>query len=250
MARFPGYLLPILLLLALSAPPALAETYFIYDDYGDTWQDANKTAANTEDDFMCWAAAASNILAWGNWGTADYNTADQIFQHIQDHWTDSGGIMSWAWQWWFNGTRRPISYGSYTNVPGGGNFYPDLDFSDYYTLATEDNVLSGIDTLLHQGIGVCLGIRQSEGASSHAVTCWGYSSDTVGYTSLHLTDSDDGYLGLQEYPVSLLDGFWYLRGSYSGWRIKRVEGLGPLSSNDPSPLLGYPLGRGFFPCFC
>ncbi|MHC4863454.1 MAG: hypothetical protein ACYTEX_05205 [Planctomycetota bacterium] len=30
----------------------------------------------------------------------------QMFGHFQDHWTDQGGLMEYAWQWWFDGTYR------------------------------------------------------------------------------------------------------------------------------------------------
>ncbi len=50
------------------AAPVWSSTYYIYNQWGGTWHDANKTGV--DDSLMCWAASASNILDWGNWDTA------------------------------------------------------------------------------------------------------------------------------------------------------------------------------------
>jgi hypothetical protein len=227
MKRISGLLLALLVAVALAgAAPAWSATYFIYDTYGGTWQDANKTAANTEDDYMCWAAAASNVLAWGQWTTPVYQTTMQIFQHFQDHWTDNTGYMSWAWKWWFNGSPPPYTFASYPDVPGGGNFFPTLNFSSYYSSASGGNIMSTIDTLLHNGRGVGLIISKS-GSLAHAVTVWGFSYSAPGaYTSIFITDSDDNVLALREYPLIWQSTAWYLGGSYSGWKVGGVQALG------------------------
>jgi hypothetical protein len=249
MKRVSGIFLTLVLsALLLSAAPAWCESYFIYDQYGGTWHDANKTAANTEDDLMCWAAAASNILSWGQWDTPLYETASQMFQHFQDHWTDNTGYMSWAWKWWFNGSPPPYTFASYPDVPGGGNFFPSLNFTDYYTYASGGNIMSVIDSLLHQGKGVTL-VISGGGAYSHAVTAWGFSYvDPGAYTSIFLTDSDDNFLGLREYPLVWENNAWYLGGAYSGWKIGGIQALGyspsyyepldpgPIQSGDTSPV--------------
>lgn len=239
MRRFFSYLLVMMLSVLLAgAAPALADNYFIYDTYGGTWHDANKTAANTEDDLMCWAATASNILSWGKWSTPLYETASAMFQHFQDHWTDNTGYMSWAWKWWLNGSPPPYTFASYPDVPGGGNFFPSVDITNYYTSASGGNVMSTIDSLFHQGKGVGLIISKSGAAYSHAVTAWGYSYTAPGaYSSIFLTDSDDGVLGLREYPLICQNDLWYLGGSYSGWQISAIQALGlnsPLDTPDIS----------------
>ncbi len=76
----------------------VSATYIGYD----TWYDANKSPYNSEDDLMCWAAAASNILYWGNWNTPAYPSEDTVWKHFQDHWTDKGSIMEFGWDWWLN----------------------------------------------------------------------------------------------------------------------------------------------------
>lgn len=228
------------LILALTAP-ALADSYFIYNQYGGTWQDANKTYQ--DDSLMCWAATASNILAYGGWGTSHYNTGPTIFQEIVAHWTNNSGYMSWAWNWWFNGSDPPNYFVSYPDVPGGGNYYPTLNFSNYFTgvSSISGNIMAAIDLALHQGKGV--GMIVGSGSNSHAVTVWGYSYDAPRYyTRIFITDSDDGFYGLREYPLIYQNSAWYLGGSYAGWKINAIQALGyyPTSStsNPVIPLAG------------
>ena len=66
------------------------KSYLITYKWGGAWQDAEKSPINSEDDLMCWAAAAANILYWTGWGNVldgIMHTVDQIFQYFQDHWT-------------------------------------------------------------------------------------------------------------------------------------------------------------------
>lgn len=233
MKRFSGFLFMILVLLA-AASPARSESYFLYDQYGGTWQDANKTAANTEDDLMCWAAAASNVLAWGKWVTSAYNTGPAIFQYFTEHWTDNAGYMYWAYNWWLNGTPPPTTAYSYPDVPGG-NFFPTHSAGNYVTNVWSGNMMSSADSLLHSGKGVTMTIRNSRGGA-HAVTLWGFSYSAPGaYTSAFITDSDDGYYGLREYSLIYQNDTWYL-GDYfgGGWYISDLEAMGLYSDSGTS----------------
>jgi hypothetical protein len=222
--RILGYLSMTVLLVLVLAAPALSSSYFIYDQFGGTWHDANKTAS-PNDNQMCWAAAAANILDWGKWDAASYNTETSIFQYFVDHWTDKAGYMSWAWNWWFTGTPPPVTTYAYPDVPGG-NFFPSEIFKNYYSYASMGNLMKTVDTMLHQGKGVTLTISRS-GASSHAVTAWGYSTSATGdYSSIYITDSDDGVVGLRNYPLIYQSNAWYLGGGYSGWKISNIQALG------------------------
>jgi hypothetical protein len=219
------------LLVTVTALPCWASSvYLVYDQWGGSWQDANKTVANTEDDLMCWAAAASNVLAWGHWGTPTYNTADQIFTHFQNHWTDNGGYSWWGYQWWIDGSPPPYSSpsASYIDVPGGGNFYPQLNFSNYYVGSSTGNLLSGIDGLMHQGYGVAL-IISNGGGTLHGITAWGFEYDNSGgsvvYQGIYVTDSDDAQTALVEYPLIWQNDQWYLGGGYAGWQLGGFMGL-------------------------
>ncbi len=129
----------VLMLAGFSVQPVFASTtYFIYDAYGGTWSDADKTSSNTDDDLMCWAAAASNVLAWSGWGDT-VGDADDIFSYFQTYWSDDGGNSYYGWYWWFTG--RNLTQGDYyddlgwsqVEKSGGGDFYTFGDFAlNYY----------------------------------------------------------------------------------------------------------------------
>jgi hypothetical protein len=223
--RILGYLSMTVLLVLVLAAPALSSSYFIYDQYGGTWHDANKTAS-PNDDLMCWAATASNILDWGHWGASGYNTETKIFQYLVDHWTNNVGYMGWAWKWWFNGSPPSNTNYAYPDVPGG-KFYPSVNFNSYYSAPVFGDPMKLIDSLLHQGKGVGMVITGSQGGYSHAVTVWGFSTNASGtYTNIYITDSDDGVLGLRNYPLIWQNNAWYLGGGYSNWRIGIIQALG------------------------
>jgi hypothetical protein len=241
--RILGYLSMTVLLVLVLAAPALSSSYFIYEQYGGTWHDANKTAS-PNDDLMCWAAAASNILSWGNWGASGYNTETSIFQYLVDHWTNKTGYPTWAWSWWFNGSPPAVTTYAYPDVPGG-DFYPTLNIKNYLTAAAGGNIMNTINTYLHQGKGV--GMVISKGSTSHAVTVWGYSTTNTGtYSNIYITDSDDGTVGLVNYPLIWQNNAWYMGGGYTGWRIGTVQALGYLTNPGDLNLgaLNNPAGAG------
>lgn len=195
------------------------------DYYGyDEWYDANKVWDGS-DESMCWAAAASNILSWGGWGTSSFGTEDEIFQNFKDHWTNEGGLMEYGWDWWLNGTNPPNWDGwSQVDVEGGGNHWPEYSFSNsYYENWNAKESMSAIDEYLHAGYGVTLAIYRPNGG--HALTVWGYEWDNTGYNGIYVTDSDDDISQRIYCSVSRRGQRWYLGDDYSGWYIGGVEAL-------------------------
>ncbi|MCG2683351.1 MAG: GEVED domain-containing protein, partial [Planctomycetales bacterium] len=210
------------------------DSYLITEDpqWDGVWYDAEKVPPDsaappgTGDDFLCWAAAASNILAWSGWGLVEgMYDADQVFQYFQDHWTDEGGWPEAGWEWWFTGFNPTSGWGgAEVDVPGGG-FFRDLDFPSY--LRTESNdalVLGAIDEFLHDGYGCTLGVFSDFGMA-HAITVWGFNydeSDPDHYVGIWVTDSDDDkYLAVApdrlryfEVEWSQADGRWYMQDYY------------------------------------
>src|SRR4030042_689174 len=90
--------LALFILLVVLNGAAWGYSYYGYSQWGGTWHDANKNIDDlAHDSPMCWAAAASDILAWGNWGTAAHGTETQIFQNFKDHWTNAGSLMNYGW---------------------------------------------------------------------------------------------------------------------------------------------------------
>jgi hypothetical protein len=215
--------------------------------YGAGWFDANKTWSNTNDDLMCWAAATSNILAWGNWnyGMPAFSTEDAIFQHYQNYWSDQGGIMEFGWSWWIDGVNPAQGWPDWSQVDVSGGvpangFWPQYNFYNYYYRTWQDDLaISAIDSYLHAGYGTTIGIYTDTGGG-HALTIWGYEYDDItgAYTGLIFSDSDDynsddgsvKYLWLMSLDYS--SGRWYLGGS--SWYIGEVQAL----SANPIPAPG------------
>jgi hypothetical protein len=246
------YLLLVVLLFG-SAGSAFGSTYFGYNDFGGYWHDAEKTLSNTDDDLMCWAATTSNMLAYTGWGSpvgTGFSNEDDMFAYFQNHWTDAGGNMYYGVNWWFDGINDSQGWSGWSqvDVPGGG-FYPDDDFSDYYTWSSDDSAaLSLIDTYLHQGRGVGLTVI---GPGAHAITAWGYEYDAFGnYLGIYVTDSDNSKytnfpLDIMSYYAVSYDaatGDWFLQNFYGSdsWYISEVHGLARRPGNPvpiPSTLL-------------
>lgn len=235
--------LAVFLALLASSSLARATSYHVYDQWGGTWHDANKTWSG--DGNLCWAAAASNILDWAGWGTSAYNTETQIFNYFKAHWTNDGSLPEYGWNWWLTGTLPPGGTGwegwSQVKVSGGG-FWSGVDFSGVYHEAWSGNLLTAVDSFFDSGYGVTLAIYKPKGGGEyygHALTCWGYDyTDQNGYTGIYFTDSDDGVTALMHYSVSYSDGDYYLTG-YSGgsWFIGGVEALAQNPVPLPAPLL-------------
>ena len=239
----------IVLLLAVSGSVVAAPTdYFLWDDWGGTWADAEKTIANTEDDLMCWAASASNVLEWTGWhGAGSLTNADAMFGYFCDHWTDLGGMTSFGWEWWLTGVNPSAGWPGWSqvDVPGGG-FYPTVNFNDYFHQTwTSPMAMSAIDTYLHAGYGPGLAVYDG----GHAITVWGFQYDpdiTDYYTGVWVTDSDDDKNNppypntLRYYDVSLSGGHWYLQEFYgtSIWSIEGVMALEPNPGIAPIPAPG------------
>jgi len=73
--RIPMIALSILLVGLTGGAWAGSETWFLDGVTFDSgWRDVNKSQTDDDDDYLCWAAAASNILDWGGWH-ASFSTA-------------------------------------------------------------------------------------------------------------------------------------------------------------------------------
>jgi hypothetical protein len=260
MVRISGWVL-FFALSSLFTPATLpASYYFGFEDIGGHWYDAEKSANNSEDDQLCWAATTSNMLAYTGWGfptNTGFTDADDIFSYFQQHWSDEGGNMYYGTQWWFDGIDHSQQGRSWSRVdhPGGG-FYSSDYFDKYYSWNSDDaTLMKTADDFLHAGDGVGLSLTKGKDGGGHAISLWGYEfSETKNdYAGIYVTDSDDGkHLDSASdnpvyYEVEFQNTAWYLQDFYgsSEWHITEVHGLAQMpSAAVPIPSTCLLLGTG------
>jgi hypothetical protein len=232
----------VIIVLGITTSTALGDatptgvSYLMHENWGGSWTDAEKTSGNSEDDNMCWAAAASNVLDWTGWGRVDGMTnTDNIFGYFQDHWTDQGGQMGYGWQWWLSGYNPSNGWSGWSQVDvAGGGFHPTQNFSSiYHRTSNTYSTMGAVDTYLRAGYGTTLAIY---GRGGHAITAWGFTHDAdnpSSYNGVYITDSDD-YKNhpaapdrLRYYEVEHIDGKWFLQNYFGSdaWYIGGVYGL-------------------------
>lgn len=241
-----GRKIPFLLLATLlgvgmllgSVEPVAAEDYKLCGDVDNPCPDVSQGET-----YRCWAAAASNALFWTEWkGTL--SSGDDIFKEFKNNWTgdseeNSGGLMGYGWDWWFNGKdnmEQSLPNGpEWSKVTGGGGYYlndQDTHFLAYYCYWGGWNTMPALQLYLRSGYGVTITAYPGHGELGHAFAVWGYiGNDNGNITHLWLTDSDDDPdQGLFKMPVTLGKGEdhiqWYLDSEpYKGWYIGGVMAL-------------------------
>ena len=215
------------LLLAFSISSGLFSGTVMFEGTyaGDTRYDANKLY-DGNDNNLCWAAAASNVIKYwqdtyvrygytlpegiptGN-ATDRYNS--DIFEIFVDNWENKGGLSCIAIQWWFDGDVEALieatasQDGSTLKAGSQAGAYwagvlPSLE--EYWTftnlLADEDfsnrdEIKAIIDlAITYSPSPLTAGILTDSGGA-HAITIWGYEYNdlTSELTGFWITDSDD-----------------------------------------------------------
>lgn len=214
--------------LCLTATLAFAEEYWasgVSESGG--WYDVNKTW--DVDENMCYAASASNLVAWWQNGRFESGlplpsgvptAAEAIWGKYKSACIrpDEGGLTIGAINWWLSGTYLPSSPTDLersateydedaviTLKPFSGYYYDQYSLTqdkleDFFDLYAYDG--NGEDDtrlydrvfadLLEDGAGVSLALLSDVGDLGHAVTLWGaeYADDGV-LSRIWLTDSDD-----------------------------------------------------------
>ena len=212
------------------------------------WYDAEKqspsdggnipdTGALDDDDLLCWAGSASDILMWSGWD-AGYANEDDVFEFfIDEDPVDWGGWMEYAWQFWFDGTQtqfayyNPFPYVDYaTHFEGSthtGYYSTALYNANYVEYMDDPDVMARSESLLLDNYGVGFGIFNDAETVGHAITLWGIDKDDQGnYVGVWVTDSDNDKGGsdrrladntLDYYTVSWASGMyneWYFDNFY------------------------------------
>jgi len=223
-------------------PVTPAREYRVDLRHGGTWRDAEKSHDDKDDDWLCWAAAAANVLAWGDWGKG-HRDEDEILDYYSRHWEDKpDGSPRQAWRWWFSGQES--DKGARVQKPGGG-FWKGFEFPEDEWRNQAGALFRGIGkghlrrdpyalkNVLDEGYGVAIQIvRPMEGGKtdSHVVTLWGYRyTESQPFLGILITDSDDDKDSpksvqaenrLRYYPVQMkADGVWWFKYKGNDWKI-------------------------------
>lgn len=189
------------------------DAYYLKWSEGCGWYDCNKSWANDEN--MCWAAAASNMLHWWtaeNAGyikkyDAKYGLSEQyprpsfefstdgkspIFQLFVDNFLNNGSATFYGTDWFLTGKSGWAKTEQYQKFPG---FFHEALGSRQVTrrenLLTKGKFNRLIKEAFQNGMAVGFDISYS-GGGLHALTLWGAEFDEEGYVShIYYTDSDD-----------------------------------------------------------
>lgn len=104
-----------------------------YDGYyyqSESVIDAEKCTAITQDDMMCWAGTAANMLYYTGWDLLDTASEDSVFSVFIDHFTLGelyGGNPYYGIKWFFTGNYTPASWSEWDQpISNSGGYYSDF----------------------------------------------------------------------------------------------------------------------------
>jgi hypothetical protein len=237
---------------------ATGSSIMLHENHGGFWADAEKVPgddglgnpapdnAGEEDDYLCWAATASNMLEWTGWGVAGGMTEnDEFLDYYEDHVTDWGSLIEYGIEWWFNGNLPCPDHTKWSQEDVDVDGFSTHTWSTYTKLsAGGDDILPDIRNWITSGYAVGLSIYPTSGPGGHAITCWGVNVDT---SKDPLTEWDDHHLGiwvtdsdshkgmadapdvLRYYEVEwdAVNSWWWMPNYGGGWKISGAVGLEP-----------------------
>ena len=158
------------------------------------------------DDYLCWAATASNIIHYTGWGKkAGFEDEDEIFSYFVENFIDDGFVTEDGVSWFFSGTTgdKDGNNSRLKNYPGSGGLLKGYNYTDACEYVNVDHewkyAMPKMLDSLKNGCGVGLGITWDVEYASigHAITLWGMVIDKdqapdkkEHWAGLIVTDSD------------------------------------------------------------
>ena len=161
--------------------------------------DVEKTWYGDDDDLMCVAATASNMLVGSGWAAqAGFTNSDDVFEKVLEAFPNRGTDKATVFSWFFSGVAENWEYDS----PGFGGYFPQYDCFDMIKGYDFDEETEAIYNRLREGYTAELSLdlyRFEDHAlfGQHAVTLWGFVTDPnypadskEHYKYIFVTDSD------------------------------------------------------------
>jgi len=229
------------------------------DSYPDYFRDAEKNKFAADDPY-CWAASASNVLAWTGWD-AGFSDEDAIFSNYQTNWTAAGSWARFGWEWWFTGSVTSDTAWNFSQTDGwstytgGGGYYSQAQYNTNVMLwedlsatpdlsVADDKIMEFIDGNYATGLSILRYLPT--GNKGHGITLWGYRYDdeTGDIIGIHVSDSDSresewppgtplNDLDYYDLTFNTTYNCWYLSGytDYDWW----ISSMGGLLPYDEEP---------------
>lgn len=256
----------VMLCLLMSVEPLQAVTLWAAGVSGEAgWYDFNKTfkRGDSGDDLLCWAVAASNLLAW--WQDQNAKrvpqgtpTGEKVWATFQEAFENEGSDPDQGIRWWFSGQYEQQN-------PGGGlrcaavrdaslgGFYraagpapEQLLYNGRGPVVTADSLTAVLLRGFGRGDAFWLGAscRWPDGRRfMHSINVWGIDVETapegqLQITAIYMCDSDDRSRQLHRIPIRREQGMLAFHcpehplyghlglvtlDTYTGMRVQPVE---------------------------
>ncbi len=222
-----------ILLLFMSLPLQAATYWSAGVSAGSGWFDFNKTHQKGKegDDLLCWAVAASNLLAWWQQQNPERvpqgtPQAEAVWMEFQRAFENEGSDPDQGLRWWFSG-----EYLQQTSANGGrcaalregcqGGFYRDKSPAPEQVLyngrgaaVTAQSLTEALLRGFRRGDAFWLGAscRKPDGSRfMHSITVWGVDAEMTPdgkerVTAIYMCDSDDRAWQLHRIPLREAEG--------------------------------------------
>ena len=175
--------------------------------------DAEKTKEEDNDDYLCWAATASNMLTYTGWAAqAGFDSEDDVFDAFVEAFTDNGSNPQRGIAWFMNGSSMNDNsgyddyageYAVIEDYPNSGGYLKDYAFDSvtgfvsYEDFYMEDCIELLKDENCSIGLALTITYLSTGETGGHAVTMWGCVEDTSKsvddperYVDIIISDSD------------------------------------------------------------
>ena len=196
------------------------------------WFDFNKTHEKGEqgDDLLCWAVAASNMLAWWqqqNPAMVPQGTPQEeaVWNTFRASFGNEGGDPDQGMRWWFDGqyarqnpgggmrcaARREEATGCYYRETGPAP--ESLLYNGRGSVVTAESLTAALLRGFRRGDAFWLGVslRKPDGRRfMHSINVWGIEEEADRILAVYMCDSDDRQVALHRIPVVEREGMLYL----------------------------------------
>jgi hypothetical protein len=230
MKKISIFLFAVLFVLSIAVAASATPAYVDGVDQTAGWLDVNKTWI--DDGLLCWAASASNILAYTGWiGAPNLSTTNQIFDDFKAHWNNDAGVPQYAIQWWFDGVNPMQGWGivaQLTDLTHTGFYTTSLFNDNFQSVVLDSDFETTLSDWVNGDVGISLKIVWD--TFSHYLTLWGIDTAT---DQIFVTDSDDSETALQTYTYDPTT--WQLNYRGRSTLMTGISGLDLWGAGDPDP---------------